>query len=149
MTQFVTHFLSSLMAQAAEEVPEGAAQAIEIPEGLGTVFIVLYLAILLLVVAGGWKMFSKAGQPGWGILVPILNLYFLCKVAGRPGWWVLLMFIPLVNLIVMIIISIDVAKAFGMGTGFGLGIFFLGFIFIPVLGFGGATYQGSAAVQAA
>ncbi len=149
MTHLVTHLLSSLMAQAAEEVPDGTATATEVPEGLATVFIVIYLAILLLVIAGGWKLFSKAGQPGWGILVPILNLYFLCKVAGRPGWWVLLMFIPLVNIIIMVIISIDVAKAFGMGTGFGLGIFFLGFIFIPVLGFGGATYQGSAGAQAA
>ncbi len=111
----------------------------------GILFLLIYLAIILAVIIGGWKMFVKAGQPGWGILVPILNIYFLCKIGGRPGWWVILFFIPIVSLIVSIILMIDIAKSFGKGIGFAIGLILLGFIFIPILGFGSAEYQGPAA----
>jgi hypothetical protein len=96
-------------------------------------------------VAASWKLFSKAGQPGWGCLVPIYNFYLMCKIAGRPGWWTLLAFIPLVNFVIMIIVCIDIAKAFGQGAGVGLGLAFLGIIFVPVLAFGSATYRGAPA----
>ena len=103
--------------------------------------VVVYLAIVVLAIAGMWKVFDKAGQPGWGILIPIFNVYLLLKVAGRPGWWLLLAFIPFVNLI-LLVVPFDIAKNFGKGTGFGLGLLFLGFIFYPILGFGSAQYQG-------
>ena len=103
------------------------------------------LAIVVLIIAGFWKVFTKAGQPGWAAIVPIYNLYILLKIAGKPGWWILLFFIPLVNLIIAILVAIEVAKAFGKGTGFGLGLAFLGFIFYPILGFGDATYRGAPA----
>lgn len=113
--------------------------------GGGAIFPLMGLAIFVLVVAAFWKVFQKAGQPGWAAIVPIVNLYFLCKVAGRPGWWVILFFIPLVNVILYAIVSIDVAKSFGKGTGFGIGLWLLGLIFYPILGFGSAEYQGPAA----
>jgi hypothetical protein len=106
---------------------------------------IIYLAVIVLTVAGMWKVFTKAGQPGWAAIVPIVNLYFLCKVAGRPGWWVLLCLIPFINWIFLIIIANDVSKSFGGGIGTTLGLIFLPFIFYPVLGFGEAQYQGPAA----
>jgi hypothetical protein len=112
--------------------------------GIGFFGGLIYLAILVLVIAGCWKMFVKAGQPGWGILIPIYNLYLMIKVAGRPGWWLILMFIPLVNLIVGIVIAADIARNFGKGIGFVLGLIFLGFIFYPILGFGSAQYRPTA-----
>ena len=105
---------------------------------------IIYLAILVFIIAGMWNVFTKAGQPGWAVLVPILNLYFLLKIAGRPGWWLILMFIPVVNFIIAIIVAMDLATSFGKGAGFGLGLVFLGFIFYPILGFGDATYVGTA-----
>lgn len=108
----------------------------------GGIFLVVWLAILVLVIAGFWKVFVKAGHPGWAAIVPIYNLYILCKIAGRPAWWLILFFIPGVNFIVSIFISLDVAKAFGKGVGFAVGLIFLGFIFYPILGFGDAQYQG-------
>lgn len=117
--------------------------------GLGIVGIVIYLAILIFVLAGMWKAFAKAGQPGWGVIIPIYNMYLMCKIAGRPGWWVILMFIPIVNLVIAIILSIDIAKAFGHGVGFGLGLAFLGIIFWPILGFGASQYQGPQTAGAA
>ena len=111
----------------------------------GMMILLVYLAIAVLVIAGFWKMFSKAGHPGWAAIVPIYNTYILCKVGGRPGWWLILFFIPVVSIIVWIILAIDVAKAFGKGVGFGLGVALLAIIFVPVLGFGSAQYQGPAA----
>lgn len=106
------------------------------------IFLVIYLGLIIFVIAGMWKMFVKAGQPGWGAIVPIYNTYLMCKIGGRPGWWLILLLIPIVNLVVMIILMLDIAKAFGKGAGFAIGLILLGFIFIPILGFGGAEYQG-------
>jgi hypothetical protein len=108
-------------------------------------FLIAWGVVMLLMLAAMWKMFTKAGQPGWAILIPIYNLYVMCKIAGRPGWWLLLMLIPLVNLIVAIILYVDIAKNFGSGAGFAIGMLFLPFIFFPILGFGSAQYQGAAA----
>jgi Family of unknown function (DUF5684) len=105
----------------------------------------IWLAFVVLMIAALWKIFSKAGQPGWAAIIPIVNTYFVCKVAGRPGWWVILMFIPFVNFIIGIILCIDIAKSFGKGVGFGIGLILLPVIFFPILGFGSARYQGGAA----
>ena len=115
---------------------------------IGLIMFVIWVGVLILVIAGCWKTFVKAGQPGWGVLIPIYNIYLLTVIAGRPSWWLLLFLIPLVNFIVAIILMVDVAKSFGKGPGFGLGLAFLGFIFFPILGFGDAQYQGPAAATA-
>ena len=109
------------------------------------VWTIISLLIALLVIVAMWKVFTKAGQPGWASIIPIYNVYIWCKIVGRPGWWVILLFIPFVNFIILIILSIDMAKSFGKGVGFGLGLAFLGFIFWPILGFGSAQYQGPSA----
>lgn len=112
---------------------------------IGLVVLLIQLAILLVFVIGGWKAFSKAGQPGWSVIIPIYNLIVWLQICGRPIWWFILMLIPLVNIIIAIIICIDFAKSFGKGAGFGVGMWFLPFVFVPIIGFGSATYQGPAA----
>ncbi len=104
------------------------------------IILLIQLAIVILIIAGVWKTFAKAGQPGWAAIIPIFNVYILLKVANRPWWWLLLLLIPLVNLVIMIIVAIDIAKAFDKGAGFGIGLALLGFIFYPILGFSEATY---------
>ena len=108
--------------------------------GAGTYIVAILFAVLM--VAAMWKVFTKAGKPGWAALIPIYNLVVLLQIAGKPVWWIILFFIPIVNLVILILIGIDVAKAFGKGTGFGLGLALLGFIFYPILGFSDATYRG-------
>ena len=107
---------------------------------MGVVGTLIYLVIIVAVIAGMWKVFVKAGKPGWACIVPIYNIIVLLEIAGRPIWWIVLLFIPIANLIVLILVALDIAKAFGKGTGFGLGLAFLGFIFYPLLGFSDATY---------
>lgn len=113
--------------------------------GIGAFGIFIYLVVLVLVIAGMWKVFVKAGKPGWACIIPIYNIIVLIEIAGKPIWWILLMLIPIVNIVIAILIALEIAKAFGKGTGFGLGLAFLGPIFYPILGFGDATYTKPAA----
>jgi hypothetical protein len=112
----------------------------------GPVFWICYFAVIILLIAAIWKVFSKAGQPGWAAIIPIYNLYVMCKVAGRPGWWLLLCLIPFLNLIILIILNFDIAKKFGKSGGFAVGMILLPFIFWPILGFGSAQYQGGGTI---
>ena len=111
----------------------------------GIIVSLFYLAVIVFLIASMWKIFTKAGQPGWACIVPIYNIYVLTQIVGRPAWWIVLYFIPVVSIVVAIIMSIDLAKSFGKGAGFGLGLAFLSFIFYPILGFGSSQYVGPAA----
>jgi hypothetical protein len=108
----------------------------------------IYLAIIVAIIAGWWKIFIKAGEDGWKSIIPIYNFIVILKIVGRDWWWVILMLIPIVNLIILIIVSLELARSFGRGTGFGIGLAFLSFIFAPILGFGSDTYKGPAAKAA-
>lgn len=105
---------------------------------------IVYLAIYALVVAGWWMIFQKAGEEGWKAIIPIWNTLILLKIVGREWWWILLMLIPIVNIVVWVIVSLDLAKSFGRGTGFAIGLMFLPFVFALILGFGSDTYRGPA-----
>lgn len=115
----------------------GAAGAIG-----GLIMMVIQLGILGLVIAGMWKLFVKAGQPGWAAIVPIYNTYVLTQIAGRPILWFILTFVPCVNIVAAILIMIDIAKSFGKSTGYAIGMILLPFVFIPMLGFSDAQYGG-------
>jgi hypothetical protein len=111
--------------------------------GIGAGMMILYFVVLIFMLIVWWKIFTKAGKPGWGIIIPIYNIILMLEIAGRPGWWFLLMLIPGVNFVISIIVILDFAKAFGKGTGFGIGMLFLGIIFYPILAFGDAQYAGN------
>jgi len=112
--------------------------------GVGAIIGIVYLAFIIFMIASVWKVFSKAGQPGWGCIIPIYNAILFLKIAGKPLWWFILFFIPLVNIIVGIIALVAVAEKFGKGAGFAVGMLLLPFIFYPILGFGSAQYEGGA-----
>lgn len=102
---------------------------------LGLVFMVVWLAVVLLVIASLWKLFTKAGEPGWASLVPIYNFIVLLKISSMPWWWIILA--P----IAAFIIPFKLAANFGKGTGFAVGLLILGIIFYPMLAFGSAQYK--------
>jgi len=110
----------------------------------GGTFLLIGLLIFLVVAAGMWKMFEKAGEPGWAALVPIYNLFVLVKIAGKEVWWVVLMLLPCVNFVAFVMVGIDIARKFGKDTLYGVGLGLLPFIFYPMLGFGAAQYNPSA-----
>jgi hypothetical protein len=106
------------------------------------------LACMVLIIVATWKVYTKAGHPGWVLFIPIYNAYVLLKIVGRPGWWLLLLLVPLVNFIIAIVVNFDLARSFGKGVGFGLGLTFLSPIFYIILGLGAAEYEGPAAAAA-
>ena len=110
-----------------------------------SVIILMQLGFAVAVIAGMWKTFEKAGQPGWAIFIPFYNVFVMLQMAGKPGWWLVLLFIPLVNFVIMLIVCIGIAEKFGKSGGFGVGLCLLGFVFFPMLGFGDAQYQGGGA----
>ena len=91
-----------------------------------------------------WRVFTKAGQPGWQALIPIWNVVVVLHIAGRPAWWIVLLVVPIVNIVVLIAVAIDLAKSFGKGGGFAIGLLLLPPIFLLILGFGSARYVGPA-----
>ena len=119
-----------------EQAIDGVAAA-----GAG-IFFLIYIGIIIICIAGMWSMFSKAGEPGWASIVPIVNIYFLCKIAGKPGWWVILFFIPIVNIVITILVSLGIAENFGKSALFGIMAWLFPFVCYPMLGFGDAEYQG-------
>ena len=107
------------------------------------------LVLTVLLIIGAWKAFVKAGQEGWAVLIPIYNYFVALKIAERSWWWIFLLFIPIVNIITLLIVNIDIAKRFGKGAAFGVGLWLLPFIFFPILGFGESAYLPRNAAQAA
>ena len=110
--------------------------------GVSVVLMLFYIAVIVLIVAALWRVFTKAKQPGWAAIIPIYNTYIQLKIVGRPWWWLLLMFIPFVNFIIAIIVANDLSKSFGKGVGTTLLLIFLPFIGFPMLAWGDATYHG-------
>lgn len=111
-------------------------------DGALGVLALVCLVWLAFMFATVWRIFTKAGRPGWAALIPIYNSVVLLHIAGRPWWWLCLMFIPLVNIVMFIIWLNDLAASFGRGSGFTVGLLFLPFIFYPILAFGGSRYLG-------
>lgn len=110
----------------------------------GAIIGIIYLAVLVLMVASMWKIYVKANEPGWAAIIPIYNIVVLLKIVGKPIWWIVLFIIPLVSLVAAVLIYVSFAKSFGKSTGFAIGMLLLPFIFIPMLAFSDATYQGPA-----
>lgn len=102
--------------------------------------LLIVLAIIIFLFASLWKVFEKAGEPGWAAIVPFYNYFVLAKIAEKPMWWGALCLIPYANIVFLIWIWNRVVKRFGKSEGYTVGVILLGIVFIPMLAFGDATY---------
>lgn len=100
------------------------------------------IALFIFGVIVNWRIFTKAGRPGWESLIPIYSTYIMIKIAGKPGWWLLMLLIPLVNIYFAVWLINMISKSFGKDEGFTVGLLILGFIFWPILAFSSAKYLG-------
>ncbi len=124
------------------------AMAQQIGGSIGEVVILLLIAVIslafvIILLVALWRIFAKASQPGWAALIPIYNTVILLKIVGRPLWWLLLLFVPVVNFVIYLILMHDLSRAFGKDIGFTLGLIFLSPIFVLILAFGPAQYVGA------
>jgi hypothetical protein len=131
-------FLTPILAQISNQPPELPP----INPVVAIVAGVVGFAFVILMIASIWRVFTKAGEPGWTCLIPIYNVVVLLKIAGKPWWWLLLLLIPFVGFVLGFIVNIQLAERFGKTAGFGIGLSLLGFIFWPILAFGDAQYLG-------
>jgi hypothetical protein len=111
--------------------------------------LVFYLGIMALMIVSMWKIYTKAGQPGWAVLIPIYNLIVLLNIVGKPWWWIFLFMIPIVNFVFLVWTYNMLSKSFGKSEGFTVGLVLLAVVFVPILGLGDATYQGPAGLPPA
>jgi hypothetical protein len=108
------------------------------------VLIIFYVAFIVLMVVSMWKIFTKAGKPGWAILIPIYNIIVMLEIVGKPWWFLLLMLLPIVNIVIGVWVTNLLSLSFGKDSGYTIGLILLSPVFIPLLGLGSAEYQGPA-----
>lgn len=102
---------------------------------------VLLAVYIALIIISFWKIFRKAGQPGWSVLIPIYNFIILLDIIKKPWWWIFLLILAFpVNIVIFIIIINRLSHVFGKTSKFTAGIIFLSAIFLPWLAFGPAQY---------
>lgn len=106
-----------------------------------TLWVVCWLGLTVFFVWSMWRVYERAGQPGWACLVPIYNAVVMLDMVGKPRWWIFGYLVPILNIVLAFIVAIELARRFGKDAGFGIGLLLLGFIFYPILAFGDARYQ--------
>ncbi|MCB0430414.1 MAG: signal peptidase I [Flavobacteriales bacterium] len=74
---------------------------------------IIWILILVAIHAGLWKIFEKAGKPGWIAFVPLLNYYTWLKILKRPWWWLIILALPVVGIIMLAVMIVDLMNAFG------------------------------------
>lgn len=113
-----------------------------------------------------WRLFEKAGQPGWQAIIPVYSSYMLYKISWKPSMFFITLILGIfasillqlndymalaviggiINIAVMvlgIIFNHKISKSFGHGAGFTVGLIFLSLIFLYILAFGSSEYQGA------
>ena len=107
--------------------------------------ILLYLGISLLIftainIVAFWKIFEKAGIPGWKSIIPVYNLINFLAIINKPWYWILFLLIPGLHLIILIWGIILLGERFGKSDLFIIGMQLFGFIMIPILAFNNDRY---------
>ena len=105
-----------------------------------SILFVLAVAVFSIVIM--WRIFEKAGEHGWAVIIPFYQNYVLFKITWGQGWLFLLLFLPIINIVTCIITMIKLAKAFNKDGAFAVGLIFLNIIFLAILAFGKARYSG-------
>jgi signal peptidase I len=100
------------------------------------VYVIFMLISFIATIVGLWKLFEKAGEQGWKILIPFYNFYIWLKIIKKPMWWFVFLIIPFINVFVVLLMIVEIVKCF---KKYGLGAQALGavfpFIYLPYLGF--------------
>ncbi|MFO0929995.1 MAG: DUF5684 domain-containing protein [Gemmataceae bacterium] len=97
---------------------------------------------LVVFVVSLWMILDKAGEPGWAAIIPVYNTMLLARICGRSEVLGVLMWVPCVNIVPTILLSIDLARVFGKEVGFAIGLILVPIVFMPMLAFGSARYVG-------
>lgn len=131
-----------------ETVQSGANSSIA-AAGIGILVLLAIFVIFALAIVAMWRLYEKAGKPGWASIVPFYNIFVMLEIVGRPTWWfAVILLVPIVQTVFSVIVAIDFAKSYGKGLWYGLGSLFFPFIIYPVMAWDkNVRYIGPAAAS--
>lgn len=95
-----------------------------------TLIIVGALALSIFGIIVAWRVFTKAGEPGWAAIIPLYNVFVEFRIAGFNPWLFLLLLVPLVNVVLALVVSYKIGEAFGKGPLFNV----LWMVLFPIVG---------------
>ena len=130
---------------------------------------VLSIGLYVIYIIAFWRIFSKAGIPGWKSIIPFYNLYIQFKITWKTSFfWIFLALIVIAGIVdaaggnqpsnaivvvrsilqilggvILMLDSYFLSMSFGHGLGFTIGLWLLEFVFTLVLGFGSSRYEGN------
>ena len=104
--------------------------------------VIFWIVMTVVLIVANWKIFTKAGKPGWAILIPIYNIIVMMQIIKKPLWWVIILFVPIVDIVFVILIVYNLVIRFGQPGWHVILALFLGIIYYPYLAFSKAEYQG-------
>ncbi len=107
--------------------------------GIGIGMIIFYVILIVGLLAINWKIYEKAGKPGWTGIVPIYNLYILTEIVARPMLWFILTLVPCVNIVILLIMQMDLLKSFGK-PAWAIFVPIYNIVVLAQMAFGDATY---------
>ena len=110
--------------------------------GASPALIVLWIAVSIVLIIANWIIFTKAGKPGWAIIIPIYNVIVMLQIVKKPIWWIFMLFIPVANVVFMIMIIYNLVLKFGQPGWHVILALFIGVIYYPYLAFSKASYTG-------
>ena len=110
--------------------------------GISPFFVVIDIIIIIVLIIADWKIFVKAGKPGWAIFIPIYNVLVMLEIVGKPWWWLLLLLIPVVNIVILVMVLYNLVLKFGKPGWHTVLALIFGVIYFPYLAFSSAEYQG-------
>ena len=109
---------------------------------LSPLLVVLWFAFAAVMIVADWKIYTKAGKPGWAIFVPFYNIFVMLDIVGKPAWWFVMLLIPGVNIVFAIMIVYNLVLKFGQPGWHVLLAIFVSIVYYPYLAFSKASYEG-------
>ena len=107
---------------------------------LSPTYDLVFVVVEVITIVSFWQIFSKAGRPGWAAIIPFYSTYVYIKVCGKSGLWFFLLLVPVVDIIILVLLALALARKFDKSELFGLGLIVLWPIFLPILAFGKSEY---------
>jgi hypothetical protein len=140
-------------------------------EAITYAFLVPFVLVCVVIIIASWKLYTKAGKPGWAAIIPVYSTIVWLRIIGKPTWWTVFFMLPIVYsyslgqrlyqpvwlIILFLIVIVNtvfsvwitnlLGKSFGQKLGFTFGLVLLPFVFYPILAFGNYQYLGPAGLK--
>jgi signal peptidase I len=103
---------------------------------VNTIYYSYIIITFILIHAGLWKIFTKAGHDGWKAIIPFYNYYISLKIVGKPNWWLIWVFIPIINMVIPFLLFVEFCKSFGKdGFWIQTASMLFPYVVLPYIGF--------------